>query len=581
MSDGFDATQQEYLKGLFAGLAARRGASGPSPGGGSEKADPADLMRAAQDRVIAAGGKLTPEEQAKRARHPIDRLDEVAARAAEGRAPKGVDVFLTKYHGLFHVAPAQDSFMCRLRLPGGIVRAAQLRGLADLADDLAAGHADVTTRANLQVREIPARNAAEVLNRLAELGLTSRGAGADNVRNVTGSPTAGVDPDELIDTRPHARAIHFHILNHRALYGLPRKFNIAFDGGGRVPVLEETNDVAFSAVRVADGFGPPPGVWYRLGLGGVTGHRDLARDTGVIVDPAQTTRVCDAVLKVFIAEGDRTARNRARLKYVLDRLGVAEFLARVEAELGETLVRVDPAAFASRPGQDRMAHVGVHAQAQPGLSWIGVLLPQARMTSARMRGLADVADRFGSGVIRLTVWQNLLISDVADVPGALAAIHALGLATEASHVRAGLVSCTGSAGCKFALAATKAQGAALADYLDARIEAPAPVNIHVTGCPNSCAQHFVADIGLMGARVDRGEDAVDGYDLHVGGGAGADAAIGRLIQRVAADEMAPMILALLRAWSDGRGPGESFQAWSARHDEAALRGFLAAEAVAA
>ena len=575
MNDGFETTQQEYLKGFFAGIEARRSAAGltlaPEGTAAAGAADPADPMRAAQDRVLASGGRLTPEEDAKRARHPLDRLDEMAVRAAGGVPPRGADVFLAKYHGLFYVAPAQASFMCRLRLPGGIVSAAQFRGMAAIADDLAAGHADITTRANLQLREIPPGNAVEVLNRLAELGLTARGAGADNVRNVTGSPTAGIDPAELIDTRADARAIHWHIMNTKALYGLPRKFNIAFDGGGRVPVLEETNDIAFTAVRVAGE------VAYRLALGGITGHRDLARATDVVVRLGETTALCDAILRVFIAEGDRTDRKRARLKYVLDRLGLPAFLGRVEAELGSALTRVDAAAIAPRAALDRMGHIGVHPQRQPGLSYLGVALPAARMGSDQMRGLADVSERFGSGVIRLTVWQNLLVSDVADPDGARAALDALGLATEASHVRAGLVSCTGSAGCKFALAATKAHGVALAAHLDARMTAPAPVNIHLTGCPNSCAQHFIADIGLLGARVERGDETVDGYDLHVGGGTGTHAAIGRLLwPGMAADEMAPMIEALLRAWSDERAGDESFKDWSARHDDAALAARLQA-----
>ena len=285
MSDAaFSPEQQEYLKGFMAGVEARRGALGlpaaPVPQA-SEAApvDPGDLQRAAQDRVIAAGGKLIPEEAAKRKKHPLDRFDEISALAAEGKFPKGTDIFLTKFNGLFYVAPAQDAFMCRLRIPGGVINAHQLRGVAAIAGDLAGGNADITTRANLQIREIPAANAPEILSRLAEIGLTSRGAGADNVRNITGSPTAGIDPQELIDTRPNTRALHHFILNHRELYGLPRKFNIAFDGGGRVAVLEDTNDIALAAVEVAEGFGVAPGVYYRLGLGGITGHHDFARDT--------------------------------------------------------------------------------------------------------------------------------------------------------------------------------------------------------------------------------------------------------------------------------------------------------------
>jgi ferredoxin-nitrite reductase len=583
----FSGEQQEYLKGFMAGVEARRAALGlplapvdatPVP------ADPGDINRAAQDRTVAAGGKLTPEEQAKRKKHPLDRFDEIAALAAEGKFPKGLDVFLTKFHGLFYVAPAQDAFMCRLRIPNGILSAHQMRGIADMADDLAGGYADVTTRANLQLREIPARNAPEVLLRLSELGLTSRGAGADNIRNVTGSPTAGIDPQELIDTRPYARELHHFILYHRELYGLPRKFNIAFDGGGRIVVLEDTNDIAFAAVQVADGFGVAPGIYFRLGLGGITGHRDFARDTGVIVPPADATPVANAILRAFIAHGDRTDRTKARLKYVLDRMGVAGFLGEVEKELGASLIRVDAAAILPRTAQDKHGHIGVHQQKQPGLNYVGVVCPVGRLTSDRLRGLADIASRLGSGTLRLTVWQNLLLSDIPDaaLDDALDAIAALGLDWRATAIRGGLVACTGNAGCKFALGNTKRHAAALADWLEARITIDQPINIHLTGCHHSCAQHYVADIGLLATKVEIGEDEVEGYDLLVGGGAGAEQKLGRLVRpKVAFDDLPPMVLALLEAWQRERAsPEETFQAFTARLSDTALSERCEPEALA-
>ncbi len=558
---GFSAEQQNYLKGFWAGVEARRGA----PAG--EGSAPADALRAAQDRAVAEGGRLTPEEQAKREKHPLDRWNELAARAGEGRFPKGIDVFLTKYHGLFYVAPAQDSFMCRLRIPGGVMSAHQLTEVAAIADELGGGYADITTRANLQIREIPAAKGPELVMRLGEIGLLPRGTGADNIRNITASPTAGLDAGELIDTRPTVRALHHHILNSRDLYALPRKFNIALDGGGRVAVLEDTNDIAFTAAMTDEG------PVYRLGLGGITGHRDFARETGVVVAPADVVAVSDAILRVFIAHGDRTDRRKARLKYLLDRWGLDTFLAKVAEELGRALTRLPPAALTPPAPPVKHGHVGVHAQRQQGLSYVGVVTPVGRLTSERLRGLAEVATRFGSGEIRLTVWQNLLIPNVADaaLDAAMAAIAALGLATEASAVRGGLVACTGNAGCKFAASDTKRHAAALAEFLEARITLDAPINIHLTGCHHSCAQHYVADIGLLGAKVEQGEETVEGYDLHVGGGAGPEQAIGRLIRpAVAADDLPPLVLALLRGWMERRHAGESFQHFCARHDEAAL-----------
>ena len=249
----------------------------------------------------------------------------------------------------------------------------------------------MTTRANLQIREIEPKHAVAVVEGIESLGLWSRGSGADNIRNVTGTPTAGIDRQELIDTRPYARDWHFHILNDRALYGLPRKFNVGFDGGGIIPVLEDTNDIGFQAVEVIDGHGIEPGVWFRLALGGITGHRDFARDTGVIVKPKDATKVADAVVRVFIEHGDRTNRNKARLKYVLDAWGFEKFLAAVEEKLGWKLARASADAARSRPAFDRAAHVGVRAQKQAGLNWIGVVFPVGKITVRQMRGLARIA----------------------------------------------------------------------------------------------------------------------------------------------------------------------------------------------
>ena len=258
---------------------------------------------------------------------------------------------------------------------------------------------------------------------------------------------------------------------------------------------------------------------------------------------------------------------------MLDRWGIPKFLAETEKELGRPLMRVDAAAVAPRPAQDKHGHVGVHAQKQPGLNYIGVVLPVGRLTSERMRGLAEIAERFGSGTIRLTVWQNLLISDVPDasLDDALAAISELGLGWTASSLRGGLVACTGNAGCKFAACNTKRDAAALVDWLEPRITVDQPINIHLTGCHHSCAQHYVADIGLLAAKVEQGDDMVEGYDLHVGGGAGAEAKIGRLIRpQIITEDLAPMVLSLLHAWMEQRAPGETFQAWTGRQSDEAL-----------
>jgi ferredoxin-nitrite reductase len=416
-----------------------------------------------------------------------------------------------------------------------------------------------------------------MLEAITDLGLCSRGSGADNIRNVTGTPTAGIDPSELLDTRPYAREWHFHILNDRTLYGLPRKFNVAFDGAGTIAALEDTNDIGFQAVAVKDGFGVEPGVWFRVMIGGITGHKDFARDTGVIVKPADATKVADAIVRVFIEHGDRTNRTKARLKYVLDKLGVEPFMAMAEEKLGAKFVRVSADAFEPRPAFDRAAHIGVHKQKQANLNWIGVVLPVGRLSPQQMRGLASVARDLGDGDIRLTVWQNLLISGVPDpqVKVAEAAIEALGLATKASAVRAGLVACTGNTGCKFAASDTKRHAEDIAAWCESRVELDSPVNIHLTGCHHSCAQHYIGDVGLLACKVegDGEAPAAEGYHILVGGGFGPDAALAREIYRdVKAEDAPPTVERILKAYLAHRASrDETFQAFARRHDIEALK----------
>jgi len=592
MSGEFAPEQKRYLEGFVSGLQAARVARGLQTGngaaaipgsGGAEPVGPDAAAIKAQDRVGGAGQKLSDPEKFKRELHPFDGYERLKAQAAANEPPKPPDNFRWRFYGLFYVAPAQNAYMCRLRLPTGILKHWQFAGVADLAERYGGGYAHVTTRANLQIREIEPKNAVAMIEAIQDLGLCSRGSGADNIRNVTGTPTAGIDPQELIDTRPYAREWHFHILNDRSLYGIPRKFNVAFDGAGKIAVLEETNDIAFSAVEVKDGFGVEPGVWFRLGVGGITGHRDFAKETGIVVKPEDATKVADAIVRVFIDHGDRTNRLKARLKYVLDAWGCEKFLAAVEDKLGRKLTRASADALAPRPAFDRAAHIGVHGQKQPGLNWIGVALPVGKHTSDQMRGLAAVARDFGDGDIRLTVWQNLLISGVPDdrVAEARAAIAALGLATEASALRSGLIACTGNKGCKFALADTKGHAAAIADWCEPRVALDQPVNIHLTGCHHSCAQHFISEIGLIAAKVELGEsDAVEGYHILIGGAFGPNATLGREIYRdVKAGDAPATVERMLKAYMAHRAsPAETFLAFANRHDLDALKALVAAEA---
>ena len=577
----FTEDQRRYLEGFVSGVQARRAAQGLKPlgaeGGPAAPSGPDKEHLAAMARFEAGGKKLSPEEKAKRDEHPFDAYARFKAESAKGQFPKGVDNFRWRFHGLFYVAPAQNSYMCRLRIPNGILSHWQFTGVADLAERRGGGYAHVTTRANLQIREIMPEGAVPLIEGLTSLGLSTKGTGADNIRNVTGSPTAGIDAQELIDTRPFASGWHHHILNDRSLYGLPRKFNVAFDGGGIIPVLEDTNDIAFTAVTVHEGAGVDAGVWFRLGLGGITGHEDFAKFGEVYVKPDEAIAVADAIVRVFIDNGDRTDRKKARLKYVLDARGRDKFLAEVEAKLGRQLVRL-PAGVVSAPNrQDRKAHVGIHAQSQAGKVWAGVVLPVGKMTVEQMRGLAKIARELGDGDIRLTVWQNLLISGIAEENAELAEIclRAIDLTSKASSVRAGLIACTGNTGCKFASSNTKDTAMAIADWVEPRVALDTPVNIHLTGCPHSCAQHYIGDIGMLACRVpvdDYREDTVEGFHIYVGGGFGPDAGIAReLYRNVKVEDCPQSVERILRAYLARRSGEETFLAFTRRHEIGALK----------
>jgi ferredoxin-nitrite reductase len=588
VSVDFTDEQKRYLEGFTSGLQISRigrglGGGGAAPKANAEPTGPDAAHITAQDRVIASGKKLADQEKFKRELHPFDGYERLKEQARNNAPPSPADNFRWRYYGLFYVAPAQDSYMSRLRIPNGILKHWQFAGVADLAEQLCGPYAHVTTRANLQVREIPPKHAVALIEGIQDLGLCSRGSGADNIRNVTGTPTAGIDPQELLDTRPYAREWHYHILNDRSLTGLPRKFNVAFDGAGRIAVLEDTNDIAFAAAEVQEGFGVEPGIWFRLGIGGITGHKDFAKETGIIVKPEDATKVADAIVRAFIDLGDRTNRLKARLKYVIDTLGMEKFLVAVEEKLGQAFTRVPPEALAPRPAFDRMAHIGIHPQKQPGLNWIGVALPLGKVTCEQMRGLAKKARGLGDGDIRLTVWQNLLISGVRDDAIALttAAIEALGLAVKASNIRSGLIACTGNAGCKFAASDTKRHAAAIGDWCEPRVEIDTPLNIHLTGCHHSCAQHYISDIGLIGAKVPAGadDDTVEGYHLFTGGGFGPDADVGQeVFHDLKAEDVPQTVERLLKAYLTHRvSADETFLSFARRHDGETMRKLADAE----
>ncbi len=595
----FSPDQKEYLQGFMAGVLASGqyayvGANAAGQLTGSPDSvvggvpSPRNLAAPAEDSVFGTPlADLSKPERWKHEENGLDVWEKLVAHAAADKFPDEADTFRFKFHGLFYVAPAQDSFMMRLRLPAGEITSHQLRGLAGLAEDCGNGGTDITTRANLQLRELKPRSIVRALTRVQELGLTSRGAGADNIRNVTATPTSGFDRDELIDVRPYAHALHHYILNQRDLYGLPRKFNIAFDSGGSISTAADTNDIGFFAVRVTEkslehcraGSPDPaiaPGIYFRCEVGGISGHKDFARDTGVLLKPSELVPVAAAMLRVYRENGDRTDRKKARLKYLLEKWGgFPRFLEETQKKLAFPLVYAPRECAEPRRPVMKHGHLGVFKQSQPGRNYLGIGVPVGRMTVKQMRRLADLADHYGTGELRLTVWQSLIIPHVSDAYCAtlVRSVESLGFFTEA-HATAGcVIACTGSKGCKYAAADTKGNAVALMAHL--RKRGPGldqPVNIHLTGCAHSCAQHYCGDIGGVATKLTDGRE---GYHLVLGGGMDHEQGIAREIFRgVGSDELPALVEKVLVTYRDRCTTGETFVHWTRRHSVKELQELL-------
>ena len=562
--------QSAYLEGLFAGLR-NRGLSfadvEPNPAGQPAKAATADLIF---------------EERVKRELHPLDAYSVLLEHAAANRAPDKEALFRFKWNGLFYLTPNKEAFMARLRIPGGQLQTFQLREIARVAQELTTGYVQITTRANFQIRLIEPRNAPEVLRRIQSVGLHTRGAGADNIRNLTANPTAGIDAHELIDTMPLCEQLAQVILNDRSFYDLPRKFNIAFDGGGLIGVVEDTNDIGLKAVKVEVESGDiKSGIYFRVALGGATGHKAFARDLGVLLKPDEVLKVTTALVRVYIANGNRGDRKKARLKHLLETWSLEKYLEETEKLLGYKLLRI-PAEAQLETRNSKLetpahTHIGVFPQKQPGLNYIGVAIPVGQITPKQMLRLAEIADFYGSSEVRLTVWQNLIIPNIPDafVETVKKTLVKMGLHWQQSNLRSGIIACTGNSYCKFASANTKAHALELADYLEKRVKLDQPINIHLTGCPNSCAQHYMGDIGLLGTKVKVAGESFDGYHVFVGGGFGERQAVGRQIfQGVSCNDLKPTLEKMFKGYLRHRKKDETFQSFTNRHDVGALQGIF-------
>ncbi|MGB5635739.1 MAG: ferredoxin--nitrite reductase [Waterburya sp.] len=498
--------------------------------------------------------KLNKVEKVKAAKDGLDVKNELEHFAQIGwEAVDKADLETRlKWVGIFYRPVTPGQFMLRMRIPNGIINNEQMRVLASAIERYGEeGTADITTRQNIQLRGIRLEDIPEIFGRFREVGLTSIQSGMDNVRNLTGSPVAGIDPDELIDTREMNQKVQDMITNkgegNYSFSNLPRKFNIAIEGARDNSIHAELNDLAFIPAY-KDGV-----LGFNVLVGGYLSAQRCAESIplGVWI-PAKDEEVVEmsrAILTVYTdngaKEGLRASRPKARLMWLVETWGVEKFRAEIEKELGKPLPDAAPK---DEITQDKKDHLGVHPQKQPGYSYVGLHVPMGRLAAEPMFELARLAEVYGNGEIRLTVEQNAIIPSIANENIATFLSEPLleQFTINPNTLTRSVISCTGARYCNFALIETKERALKLAQELDQELDIPNRVRLHWTGCPNSCGQPQAGDIGLMGTKVRQDGKAVEGAKIFAGGKVGKGAELGNLINKgVAVDDIKTTLRSLL------------------------------------
>lgn len=498
--------------------------------------------------------KLNKIEKVKAAKDGLDVKNELEYFAKIGwEAVDKVDLETRlKWLGIFYRPVTPGEFMIRMRIPNGIVSSEQMRVLAAGIERYGEnGTADITTRQNIQLRGVRLEDIPDLFKRFTEVGLTSIQSGMDNVRNLTGSPVAGIDPDELIDTRQMNQKVQDMITNNGqgnyAFTNLPRKFNIAIEGARDNSIHAELNDLAY-VPAYKDGV-----LGFNVLVGGYLSAQRCAESIplGVWL-PANDDDIVEfsrAVLTVYTqngaAEGLRTSRPKARMMWLVETWGVEKFRSELEKEFGKPLA---PAAEKDEITQDKKDHLGIHPQKQAGYSYVGLHVPMGRLNAESMFELARLAEVYGNGEIRLTVEQNAIIPYIANenIDTFLTEPLLEKFTINPSTLTRSVISCTGAQYCNFAIIETKQRALKLAQELDAELDIPQRVRLHWTGCPNSCGQPQAGDIGLMGTKVRKDGKAVKGAKIFAGGKVGHGAELGTVInQGVATDDLKSTLRSLL------------------------------------
>jgi sulfite reductase (ferredoxin) len=530
-------------------------------------------------------------ERLKREKNPWEALDEIRAFARSGRdsIPPEWSLFF-KWWGIYTQGDGVGAvggiggegkttpyFMMRIAMPNGLLNSHQLRTIADLAQRHARGVADITVRQNIQLHWLPIEAIPEIIDTLESIGLSCKGACGDVARNITGCPLAGVAADELYDASPLVLEAGAAVCGRNEFYDLPRKFKICITGCPVWCSYPEINDIGLTAVERNLRGRREVGFSLRVG-GGLSTEPHLAVRLNAFVRPDQVTAVVRATAGLFRDSGVlREHRKRARMKYLFMNFGWTpeSFLEELNRRLGFAL---DPAVEEHPPEDVFRDHVGIYPQKQTGLCYVGASVVRGRITPEQMHLAADLADRFGTGELRTTIMQNLLMVNIPKDKTETVAreLDSAGLPVAGSPFRRGAISCTGTEFCKLAISETKGFTRWLVDELEERVpQFDQQLKLHVTGCPNSCGQHWIADIGLEGKKIKQGKDVIDAFYFSLGGALGQYQRIARPVgYRCPASEVPDAIARLLTTYIELREPGENLRAYFGRYSDEELRAQL-------
>jgi len=539
--------------------------------------------------------KAQKVERLKREKNPWNALDEVRRFAQQGRAsvlPEWAGTYF-KWWGIYTQGDGvgalggvggegkpTEYFMLRIGIPNGILTAQQLHTVAAITKQHARNVADITVRQNIQLHWLSIESLPEIIDQLTHVGLTPKGACGDVVRNVTGCPLAGLAADEVLDASPVALEVSHALSGNADFYNLPRKFKISITGCASWCSYPEINDIGLTPVRR----GNEVGFSVRVG-GGLSADPHLAVKLDAFIRPEQAAAVVQAIAELFREQqGLRENRERARLKHLFLREGwtADRFLAELAARLP---FRLDPAADEIFPSDILRDHIGVHRQRQDGLYYVGASVLRGRLTGDQLDAAATLAERFGTGDLRTATAQNLLFINIpaANIDPLVAELGKIDLQVEASPFWRGAVACTGTEFCKLAITETKGFARWLVDEMETRLpEFDQQLKLHVTGCPNSCGQHWIADVGVEGKKIKHNGALVDAYYFCLGGAVGHHAGIARPVgYRCPATQVPEALERLLRGYLNTREHNENLRAYFARHSNEDLRTLLAGDFIPA